>query len=84
MVFGRIKRTLKRINGPVIRGTQFVLLHSLLFLLYYIAFTLSRLLMTVLARRLLFNRAPRRPTEDTFWRKAEGYELDAERLTRQS
>ncbi len=84
MVFRRIKRTLKRVNRPVIRGTQFVLLNVFLFLLYYIGFVLSRLLMSVFARRMLYNRPRRRSSEDTLWRDAEGYELDEARLTRQS
>jgi hypothetical protein len=84
VIFRRILSTIKRIQRPVVRGTQRVLLHGALFLLYHTGFVLARLLMTVLARRLLYNRPPGRPAGDTYWREAVGYDLDGDRLTRQS
>ena len=76
----RVIEVLKRIQKPIVLGVQRVLLHGSLFLLYFLGFGLSRLLMTVLARRTLFHRSPGAPG----WRSAEGYDLDEVRLRRQS
>jgi hypothetical protein len=84
MPLKRILRRVRRAQRPIVRGTQIVLLHVSLFLLYYIGFTLARLVLSVAARRLLHHRPRRPPSEDTWWREAEGYDLDPVRLTRQS
>ena len=84
MAFRRIVRTLKRAQRPVIRGTQFVLLNVFLFLLYYVGFTITRLFLSVAARRMLYHRPRRRPEAGTGWREAAGYELDEARVARQS
>jgi len=72
------------VQRRLIRGVQVVLLNVTLFLLYYIGFGLSRGFMSIFARRTLENR-PREPLgEDTWWRPAEGYDLEESRLRRQS
>jgi len=81
-VFRRIAEFLKRINKPIVRTVQRVLLHGSLFFLYFIGFGLSRLMMMIAARRMLYNR-PRNRAGDG-WLTAEGYDLDENRLRRQS
>jgi hypothetical protein len=80
VVIRRIAGVLGRMQKPIVRGVQRVLLHGLLFLLYFVGFGLSRLLMMVLARRTLYDR----PAGDPGWRPAEDYDLDELRLRRQS
>ena len=84
MVFRRIVGGLKHVQRPIIRVTQRVILAVSLFLLYYLGFGISRLFMTVLARRTLFNRPRQRPDDDSYWRTAEGYDLEESHLARQS
>jgi hypothetical protein len=81
MVIRRVVERLRRTQRPIVRVVQRVLLHGSLFLLYFIGFSLSRLFMTVFARRTLYRRPP---AGSSGWREAEGYELDELRLTRQS
>lgn len=83
-VLGKLLGRLRRAQRPIIRGTQWFLLNVGLFLLYYIGFGISRLVMTVLANRTLYNRPRRRPDKGSFWREAEGYELSEAQLPRQS
>lgn len=83
-VFGNTLRRLRRAQRPIIRGTQWFLLNLGLFFLYYIGFGVSRLVMTVLANRTLYNRPRRRPDKNSFWRETEGYELSEAQLPRQS
>jgi hypothetical protein len=75
---------MKRLQRPVVTGVQRVLLRSLLFLLYYIGFGMARVVMTVLARRTLYNRPRPSPGPDSYWREAEHYELTETGLERQS
>ncbi len=84
MVFRRIIGGLKRMQRPIIRVTQQVILAVSLSLLYYLGFGISRLFMMVLARRTLFNRPRQRVADDTYWRPAEGYDLEEFHLVRQS
>lgn len=80
----RVVEKLRQAQRPIIWVVQKTILHVSLFLLYYVGFGLFRLFMTGFARRTLFNRPPGRPSGDTFWRPAEGYDLEEVRLTRQS
>ena len=84
MGFRRVVEKLRRAQRPVIWVVQKTILHASLFVLYYVGFGLFRVIMAVFARRTLFNRPPGRPTGDTYWRAAEGYELEEAKLTRQS
>ena len=84
MTFGRFFERFKAFQRRMFRGAQVVLMHVCLFVLYYVGFGATRLVMMVFARRTLFHRPPRGGGGDTFWRDAEGYELDPVRLTRQS
>lgn len=83
MAIRQIFQRLRRAQRPLVRAVQKGILHPSLFLLYYVGFGLFRALMTVFARRTLFHRRRRRDP-DTFWREAEGYDLDEARLSRQS
>ena len=76
--FERVKRAHRR----VFRVIQAVLLRVCLFGVYYVGFGMTRLVMTVFGRRMLWGRRPREGA--TFWREAKGYELDAADLLRQS
>ena len=80
----RIARGLGRAQRPIIRGTQRVILAVSLFLLYFLGFGISRVFMSVLGRRTLYNRPPGQPNGDTCWRAAEGYDLEMDRLVKQS
>lgn len=80
----RLFERLKRIQRPLILIVQRVILQSSLFFLYYLGFGLSRAFMTVFARRTLYHRPRFRPSRETYWREAEGYDLDPNRLIRQS
>lgn len=80
MLWRKFVVALKRAQRRLVLIIQAVILHICLFLLYYIGLGLTRLVMMVFARRTLFDPPP----AGTSWRKAEGYDLDALRLTRQS
>ena len=85
MVIRWLGEKLGRVQRPIVRVVQRVLLQGSLFLLYFIGFGLSRVVMMVLARRILHHQRPRRATSGgTGWRRAEGYDLDERRLRRQS
>ncbi len=85
MVIRWLGEKLGRVQRPIVRVVQRVLLQGSLFLLYFIGFGLSRVVMTVLARRILHHQRPRRSAcGGTGWRRAEGYDLDEFRLRRQS
>ena len=80
----RFFEKLRRVQRPLIRIVQRVILQGSLFLLYYFGFGISRAFMTVFARRTLLHRPRTLPDRDTRWREAEGYDLDPIRLARQS
>ena len=64
------------------RRVQQVVVTALLFALYFLGFGLTRALVTIFGRRYL--RLYHAPLEgDSYWRDAEGYDADPERLLRQ-
>jgi hypothetical protein len=72
---------LKRLASSLVARAVKALMSASLFLLYVIGFGLTKALVAVFDRRLL---APRDGAGDTYWLKAEGYELDESELTRGS
>ena len=84
MVIRRFVAKVRRFQRPLVRAVQRGLLHGSLFFLYYLGFGLTRCVMSLVARRLLFHRSPGPRDRSTWWRDAEGYELDEIGLRRQS
>ena len=72
----------KQFQRRLVRVIQWVLLCISLFLLYFVGFGITRVVMALVARKKLFNR--RKKGLESYWRDAKGYQPDAASLTRQS
>jgi hypothetical protein len=77
-------RRWKAFNRRLFRGAQVVILFVSLVLLYYLGFTLTRILLLPVPRRFLGRRRRRPGNDESLWLAAEGYGLDPDELRRQS
>ncbi len=74
-------RALGRASRALIRGVQRVVMAVSLFLVYFLALGLTKLVATLFQRRLLRWSAA---GQDSYWEPALGYDADPEEATHQS
>jgi len=72
---------IKKIIQNIIRVVQNILVTLLLTMIYIVGIGITRICIVIFNRRILI--APHKDKE-TFWQKAEGYEMDLENSVRQS
>jgi hypothetical protein len=84
MTRGRPFDRLRRLQRPLVRVVQRIILQGSLFVLYLLGFGLTRAFMTVFARRTLFHRRRFGPHSDSYWISARSGGLDSGLLSRQS